>query len=614
MEGAPDHPITRGSLCAKVDDYHTRTYSPARVLRPLRRIGTKGEARFEPIDWNEALDIIAARFQEIIRAHGPAALLSFDYAGSIGIVQRRALRRIFHALGASRQTGGVCGQSSRVLEDEGTPRGFDPEELVDARLIVLWGCNLLTTAHHTFRFMLEARRRHGARLIAIDPRRTMTAARCDWHLMVRPGTDHILALAVGHVLLADNLADIDFASQAAVDFDEYRREASQWSPERAAGICGIAEADIVSFAREFGRARPAVIRGGIAPQQTVAGEEFVRGLSALAVLGGHWRHRGGGLFITASPILNDAAAALPSLGPVARTFDMARLGEHLTSGSGTPPIHGLMIWSANPAVSQPDAARVREGLRREDLFLVVAEHFLTDTAKYADIVLPSTTQLEHFDVQGAWGHHYISVNLPAIAPRGEAKSHGEMMRLLASRLGLDDPAFQESDEAIAASVLPAGITIDELKTRGFIKSSPPRPTFGDGGVRIRIHEAPSVPRRYAGLQLLTPKAHHFLNSTFANMPAQQRAERHPTLHMHPDDASARRLAQSTEVRVYNERGSVNAVLHVSSDILAGTVALPGKWWENMAAPNVLIPALYSPGGQPAYHDVYVEVTPSTKPI
>lgn len=611
MEGARDHPITRGTLCAKVNDYHKRTYASDRLLRPLRRVGTKGEGRFEPIDWDTALDVTATRFQQIIRDHGPAALFSFDYLGSMGVVQRRALRRIFHALGASRQTGSVCGASGNVLEAEGTPRGFDPEEFVDSKLILLWGCNLLSTSHHTFAFMLEARRRHGARLVAIDPRRTITAARCDAHLRVRPGTDHLLALAVGHVLLDEGFADVAFASRAAVDLDEYCKEASQWSPADAAAVCGISEPDIVDLARQFGRARPAAIRAGIAPQQTVAGEEFVRSLSALAVLGGHWQSRGGGLFIEANPVMNETAAGLPALGPISRTLDIARLGEHLTNPALDPPIHGVMIWGANPAVSQPDATRVREGLARDDLFLVVAEHFLTDTAKFADIVLPSTTQLEHFDVQGAWGHHYISVNLPAIAPLGAARSHGEIMRLLAPRLGLDGPAFRDSDEQIAAAALPDGITLDDLKARGFIKSSPPRPVFGPEGATVRIHEPPTRPAAaHAGLQLLTPKAHQFLNSTFANMPRQRKAEGRPMLYMHPADAASRALESDTAVRVHNQRGSLKAVLRVSEDILAGTVVLPGKWWS-VDAGNLLTAMVYSPGGQPAYNDTYVEVCPAT---
>lgn len=613
VEGARGHPITRGSLCAKVNDYEQRTYAPDRILHPLRRVGPKGEGRFEPVTWDTALDTIAQRFHEIIARHGPAALLSFDYLGSMGVVQRRALRRIFHALGASRQTGSVCGASGNVLEAEGTPRGFDPEEFVHSQLILLWGSNLLSTSHHTFAFMLEARRLHGARLIAIDPRRTITAARCDLHLPIRPGTDHILALAIGHVLLREELADCAFASRAAVDFKEYAAEASRWSPREAAELCGVPAQQIFELAREFGRARPAAIRAGIAPQQTIAGEQFVRSMSALAVIGGHWQLPGGGLFIEANPMMNEAAAGLPALGREGRPLDMARLGEHL-SGELDPPIGGLMVWGANPAVSQPDSKRVRQGLAREDLFLVVAEHFITDTARFADIVLPSTTQLEHFDVQGAWGHHYISANLPAITPLGQSKSHGEIMRLLAPKLGLHGTAFSESDEEIATSVLPAGVTLEDLKARGFIKSSPPRPAFGPGGITVRLHEIPTRPQAPppAGLQLLTPKAHQFLNSTFVNMPRQRAAEGGPTLQMHPADAAVRGLASGMAVRLQNERGHVSAVLHVSADISAGTVSLAGKWW-NMGSGNLLTSGTYSPGGQPAYNDTYVEVVKEASP-
>ena len=607
VDGAHDHPITHGTLCAKVNDYQRRTYAPDRLLRPMRRVGQKGNGSFEPIDWDGALDLIAQHFNHIIREHGAGALLPFDYLGSMGVVQRRSLRRIFNALGASTQVGSVCGAAGNILEAEGTPRGFDPEELVHSRLILLWGCNLLSTAHHTFRFMLEARKNHGARLIAIDPRRTITTAQCDAHLAIRPGTDHLLALAIGHVLLKEGLADLPFAQRATSDLDQYCEEAASWTPADAASACGIDEAEIVQLAREFGRARPAVIRGGISPQQTVAGEQFVRGLSALAVLAGHWQLPGGGLFLEASPVMHEGAAARPDLGRPARVLDMARLGEHLTNPALDPPVRGLMVWNANPAVTQPNAARVRRGLARDDLFTVVIEQFMTDTARHADVILPSTTQLEHFDVQGAWGHHYISVNLPAIAPLGESKSHGEIMRLLAPRLGLTDPAFADSDEQIAASALPSAVTLEELKERGFIKRSPPRPVFGPGHSVVRIHDTPVRQPLQPGLQLLTPKAHQFLNSTFVNMPRQRKAEGRPTLHMHPNDAARRSLKSQTDVRVHNQQGSMTAVLHVSDDIREGTVALPGKWW-GLESSNLLTGCDYSPGGQPAYNDTFVEVT------
>jgi anaerobic selenocysteine-containing dehydrogenase len=410
------------------------------------------------------------------------------------------------------------------------------------------------------------------------------------------------------VLLQEGLADLEFASRAAIDLEAYRSEAANWTPSRVAAVCGLEESEIVDLAREFGRARPALIRGGIAPQQTVAGEQFVRGLSALAVLGGHWQHRGGGLFIQTSSATDDNRAGRPDLGPVPRTLDLARLGEHLTSTTLDPPILGLMVWCANPAVTQSDVTRVRAGLARTDLFAVVVDHFLTDTARFADIVLPSTTQLEHFDVQGAWGHHYISANLPAIAPLGEAKSHGEIMRRLAPKLGLTDPAFSDSDEQIAAAALPADVSLDELKARGFVKRSPPRPVFGVDGVRVRLHEPPVVPSTGPDrLHLLMPKAHQFLNSTFVNMPRQRKAEGQPTLHMHPADAAARGLETGMAVCIHNDRGRLSAVLQVSTDIREGTAALPGKWWHSESG-NLLTSALYAPGGQPAFNDTFVDVS------
>jgi len=434
VEGARDHPITRGTLCAKVNE------------------------------------------------HGPAALFSFDYLGSMGVVQRRALRRIFHALGASRQTGSVCGAAGNVLEAEG----------------------------------------------------------------------------------------------------------------------------------EVGAARPAAVRAGIAPQQTVTGEQFVRSLSALAVLGGHWQLPGGGLFIETNPAMNEAPAGRRDVGPTPRLLDIARLGAYLTDPALDPPVRGLMVWGANPAVSQPSAGLVRKGLARDDLFLLVVEHFLTDTARYADVVLPSTTQLEHFDVQGAWGHHCISVNVPAVAPLGEARSHGEIMRMLARRLGLTGPAFRESDEQIAAGALPHDLTLDELKARGFVKRSPRPPVFGPGGSVVRLSEPATRPVSTGPLQLLTPKAHQFLNSTFVNMPRQRKAEGRPTLFMHPADAESRTLAGGIEVRVQNENGSLTAIVEITEGIRQGPVALPGKWWDADSA-NLLTPLSQSPGGQPAYNDTFVEVSPVATP-
>lgn len=616
LEGAAEHPVTRGVLCAKVRDYQERLYAPDRLLHPLLRVGPKGAGQFRRIGWNEAIARIADHFGAVVAAHGGEALLPVNFAGSLGVVQRRALLRLFHALGASRFHGSICGQSGNALAAEGHPLGFDPEEVEDSRLVVLWGCNLLTTAPHGWHFIKASRERHGTRVVCIDPRRTRTAAAADEHISIRPGSDAAFAAGLAHVAFRDGLADLDGAGAVAHDLDALRAGVASWTPERVAGVCGIAAETVVRFARELAGAKPAVIRAGIAPQQGTGGEAVVRLLSALAILGRHWKHRGGGLLIEASPVFHDARAARPDLLPrPTRSFDMARLGETLTDAALAPPVMGVMIWGTNPAVTQPDTARVKRGLSREDLFTVVVEQVMTDTAAFADVVLPSTVQLEHFDVQGAWGQHYVSANEPAVLPQGEAKSHGEITRLLARAMGLTHPALRESDEEIAASALPEGMKLSALREAGWIKRSPPRPTPG-ASARLRLWDTvplPAEPPRPGLFQLLTPKAHFFLNTTFANAPRQRRSMRRPMLEMGRDDAVARGLADGQEVEVRNGRGALRVRLAVGDAMHRGVVALPGKWWDadlgTSSSVNDLATPAWSPAGQPAYNEAFVEVLP-----
>lgn len=622
VEGARDHPITQGVLCAKVRDYETRTHAPERLLYPLRRVGPKGEGRFERISWDEAIGTIAARFAEVIEAHGPEAIMPLHYLGSMGVLQRRALMRLFHALGASAIHGEVCGRAGQSITEAGHPFGFDPEEIADSRLIVLWGANLLTTAHHHWRFVQAARERHGAEVVVIDPRRTRTARQADLHLAIRPGTDVILAASLGRILLAEGLGDRHYAERVALDLDAYAAEVDPWTAERAAEVCGLEAADIVALARKLGTARPAVIRSGVGPQQTITGEAYMRSLSALAILGGHWGRRGGGLFVETYPRFDDVAAERSDLAPAPRrSLDIARLGALLTDPDLAPPVKALMVWGMNPAVIQPDVDTVRRGLAREDLFTVVLEHFMTDTARHADIVLPSTTQLEHFDIQGAWGHHYILLNEAAVAPIGEARSHAEVMRLLAARMGLADPALGESDERIAAAALPPDVSLADLRKAGWCKASPPRPdpTAGGPGLSLLIGlEAlgRDRPDRLPGgrLRLLTPKAHHFLNSSFANMPRHRAAQKRPTLQIHPEDAAAADVADGAAVRVCSGAAELLVVAEVTDGIRKGTVAIEGKWWQDPDAPgavaNRLVPPRWTPAGQPVYNDVFVEILPA----
>ncbi len=543
------------------------------------------------------------------------------FLGSLGAVQHDALRRLFHVLGASRPIGSVCAQAGNVLAAEGYPRGFDPEEIEHAQLILVWGANLLSTAHHHWHFMAQARKQHGARIVVIDPIRTRTARAADEHVAIRPGTDFALALGLAHVLVAEGLADLEQSREWASDVDEYLAEIAEWPPSRAAEVCGIPETDIVRLGREFGSTSPSVIRGGVGPQQSVNGENFVRSISALSILSGHWSVKGGGLFLEAYPDFDiSAAAGVELVTGVPRRLDIARLGPLLVDSAIEPPIMGLMIWNMNPATTLPDTASVRSGLSRPDLFTVVVEHFMTDTARYADIVLPSTTQLEHFDILGAWGHQYISVNNQAIAPLGEAKSHGEVMRLIAAQMGIDHPALRETDEQIAASALPDSVDLDQLKFDGWHKTLPPKPVPNPERP-IRLAGSSGGPQSSAPpnmLRLLTPKGHFFMNTSFANMPRQRKAMKNPTLEMHGTDAAARDLADGQDVSIFNERGSIASQLHVSDDVQPGVVVLPGKWWshpdDTAAVANLLAPSEWSPGGQPAFNDVFVHVAAGSQNV
>lgn len=621
VSGARGHPFTRGVLCAKVKDYEARTYSADRVLHPLRRVGAKGAGEFERISWDAAIDEIADRFTSIIDGHGAEALFPLFFLGSLGAVQHDALRRLFHFVGASRPVGSVCGQSGNAVAAEGYPRGFDPEEIAEAEFVIVWGANLLTTAHHHWRVVTEARKHRGARIVVIDPVRTRTAAAADEHVAIRPGTDHILALGVARELIAAGLADLDAARSWATEVDEFVEGLERWTPDVVGKRCGIAPDTVIGLANGLGAASPGVVRVGIGVQQSSRGDEFMRAVSALAVVSGHLGQRGGGIFVEAYPDFDGTKTAGASLGPPStREIDIARLGPLLVNRELRPPLCGLMAWNMNPAVSLPDTALVRQGLARDDLFTVVIEHFITDTAAYADIVLPSTTQLEHFDILGAWGHHYISVNNPAIEPLGESRSHGEIMRMLAERMGLDHPALRATDEEIAASGLPEHVDLDRLKAEGWVKTTRPRPTPPDANNRIRLTGALTADvdaTESDELQLLTPKSQFFMNSSFANMPRQRTAMGPPTIHVHPDDAAERGLSDGQHVEVANAQGHVTAILRITSELRRGVAALPGKWWSTPestdAVANLLTPSAWSPGGQPAFNDTFITLSPISKP-
>src|SRR5512143_3873061 len=453
VTGDPDHPFTRGFLCAKVNRYVERTYQQDRLLHPLRRVGPKGSGRFERTTWESALDEIAGRLNEIrSSSDGPQAILPYSYAGTMGTVQGSSMdRRLFHRIGASKLDRTICSMAGTVgmRMTVGANVGADPEGIPASDLVLLWGTNTLTANPHLWPFVLEARER-GAQVIAIDPIRTRTAAQCDEWIAIRPGTDAALALGMMHVLFERGLEDAAFIEAHTLGADQLRERVREYSPERVSAITGVPAETIVSLGERYGRSKAAFIRVNYGLQRHRGGGMAVRTIACLPALTGHWRRAGGGVQLSSSAnfTFDKRAVERPDLSPPVRTINMIRLGEALTTrdaGVGGPPVRALVVYNSNPAAVAPDRNVVLRGLARDDLFTVVLEHFQTATADYADIVLPAPPQLEHWDLHLSYGHHYVTLNRPSIEPLGEALPNSEIFRRLAARMGLDDAMFQDDD-------------------------------------------------------------------------------------------------------------------------------------------------------------------------
>jgi anaerobic selenocysteine-containing dehydrogenase len=623
IQGDPAHPVTQGFLCAKVNRYLERTYHPERLTTPLRRVGRKGEGRFAPVSWDEALDEIAERLRAIAGAHGAEAILPYSYSGTLGLIQGGSLdRRFFHALGASRLERTICSAAGEVAMayTVGARMGTDLEAVPRSDLVILWGTNTLTSNPHLWPFVLQARER-GAPVIAIDPIRTRTAAQCDEWIPIRPGTDAALALGLMHVMFGESLQDQDYLERHTVGWDALRARACEFPPSRVASITGLPEELIAGLARRYAAARAGFIRMNYGLQRHGGGGAAVRAIAALPAVSGHWRHPGGGMQLSTSGTYRFATDALerPDLGPPARSINMIRLGAALAApdaGVGGPPVKALVVYNSNPAAVTPDRSAVTRGLRRDDLLTVVLEHFHTDTADYADFVLPATTQLEHWDVHLGYGHLYVTLNRPAIAPLGESKPNTEIFRLLAARMGLDDPALRDDDATMIRQALDTphermrGITFERLLEHGWARLNVPEQwaPFAEGGFptpsgRCELYSermaamgldpvpgfvppyefpelVPELAARYP-LTLISSPAHHFLNSSFVNVPALRKAVREPELLIHPDDALPRGIAAGARVRIHNDRGAFGAVARVEPAIRPGTVWAPSVWWTKL---------------------------------
>ncbi len=658
VAGDPDHPFTQGFLCAKVNRYLERTYHRDRLLQPKRRVGPKGSGKFEPCSWDSALDEIASRLNEIRNSpHGAQSILPYSYAGTMGMIQGSSMdRRFFHVIGASLLDRTICSMAGTVgmRMTVGANIGADAEGVPESDLVLLWGTNTLTANPHFWPFVAQARER-GARVIAIDPIRTRTAAQCDDWIGIRPGTDAALALGMMHVLLDQQLEDAEYIAAYTKGFDDLRQRAAEYPPNRVAAITGIPAATVVSLGEQYGRAKAAFIRVNYGLQRHAGGGMAVRTIACLPALTGHWRRAGGGVQLSTSANFQFDRQALerPELSPPSRTINMIRLGEALTkqdAGVGGPPVRALVVYNSNPAAVAPDRNEVLQGLAREDLFTVVLEHFQTDTADYADIVLPATTQLEHWDLHLAYGHHYVTLNRPSIEPVGEALPNSEIFRRIAARMGLDHPALRDDDLTMIRQALAStgdkldGVTFERLEAQGWMRLNLPTPylPFASGQFPTpsgkcelysermaemgldplpsftppyeSVERAPELAARFP-LTLISSPAHQFLNSTFVNIDSLRRGAREPECLLHPIDAERRGIAAGARVVIHNDRGAFTAVARVEESIRAGVVWAPSIWWSKFTVDGANANQTTSQretdmGHGPVFYDNLVEVAPA----
>ena len=643
VQGNPAHAPTDGVLCNKVSRYTERTYHPDRLLQPLRRVGPKGSGRFEPVSWDEALDAIAARLKTIA-ARDPQAIVPYSYAGTMGLVQSESIAaRFFHQLGASLLDRTICASAGAeaLTQTLGNKVGMKNEFFAESKLIVIWGSNSIGSNLHFWR-IAQAAKRQGAKLVCIDPRRSETAEKCHEHIALRPGTDAALALSLMHELIVHGWLDQDYIDRYTLGWDALKARALQWSPERAAEVCGVPVEQIRQLARDWGTTQPAAIRLNYGMQRVRGGGNAVRAIACLPALTGAWRHRAGGVLLSSSghfPVRRAALQRPDLLGDRRpRTLNMATIGDDLlrpASSTFGPQIEALIVYNSNPVAVAPESGKVVQGFGREDLFTVVLEHFQTDTADYADFILPATTQLEHWDIHISYGHTDVLLNRPAIAPVGGARTNTDIFRALAARMGFDDPCFAESDESLCRSAIGDAQDFEQLLAHGFASLPVPDSPFAKGGFptpsgrceffsqrladqgldglpdHLPNYELAEPGGRYP-LAMISPPARNFLNSTFVNVQSLRDIEAEPVLEMHPEDAAQRGILDGAVVRVFNDRGTYHCKARVNQRARPGVVNGLGIWWRKLGLNGTNVNELTSQhltdlGRAPVFYDCLVEV-------
>ncbi|MEQ1594582.1 MAG: molybdopterin oxidoreductase family protein [Casimicrobium sp.] len=655
VKGSATHSVTAGVLCTKVAKYPLRTYHPTRVKTPMKRVGAKGDGKFVPISWDEALTTIASNLKDISAKHGAESILPYSYAGNMGMLQYGSMdRRFFHVLGASQLDRTICASAGAagLTATLGARLGTDMEAFAHSELIILWGTNPITSNLHLWSRCQEAKRR-GAKLIAIDPYRSLSADKCHQWLPIKPGTDAALALAMMHVLVRDDLLDHEYIAKYTLGFAELKTRVAEWTPARAAEICGLSVDDIEALATAYGRTKKAAIRLNYGMQRHGGGGMATRTIACLPALTGAWREASGGLLLSTSGAypMNLAYLERPDLmprvdGKPPRMVNMNRLGEALAAESA--PIKALFVYNSNPAAVAPDGNEVLRGLAREDLFTVVHDVFVTDTARYADIVLPATTSPEHDDVNRSYGHYDIVLNRRAIDPVGESLPNTELFRRLAKAMGLTDPCFDESDESMIRHAFDwshpslAGASFEALERDGVLRLNYPKrdgfiTPFAEGGFgtpsgKCEFYSATLAARgldplpaytpphegeesalmREFPLSLNTPPARNFMNSTFANIAELAAPHGAPTVQLNPVDAAARGVTDGQRVRVFNQRGVMKLSARVTDDTRAGVATILWGHWRNHPGAEGFVndltsQALADMGGGATFYDCRVEV-------
>jgi anaerobic selenocysteine-containing dehydrogenase len=664
VRGNRDHAFTAGVLCAKVKDYETRVYAKDRVLTPLKRIGPKGTSEFEPITWDEALETVSGRLKKIIAESGAEAILPCNYLGNQGLLNGLYCgAAFFNRLGASTAMRTFCNSGASMAYQMvlGMSGGLDPESFAHADVIVLWACNIKTTMLHHWPFIKKAKDA-GATVVVIDPLRNRTGDDADVHIRPRPGTDVALALGVANLLFKRNLVDWNYVNDHVNGIEDFRARAAEFPIERVANLTGLELAEIEHLAMLIGENRKTAIRVGVAIERTRNGPDAVRAIAALPALTGAWRQVGGGLFQhpQATFPLDRMALTHPELTPgKPRAIDLMALGDALLT-LDDPPIRAFFVYNCNPVISSIEQGKIIDGLAREDLFTVVSEQFITDTAAYADIILPATTQLEQFELMPSWGHYYLAINRPAIEPLGEAVSNTEMFRRLSTAMGFDDAPLYRSDWEIAEQALDwsssqlNGVDLDDLLERGFVRmnvgDADQRTPFADGGFgtasgkcelawtddEFRTQVLPQFAQGHAipadgpavealpdyvepaarvdePLAVVSPKTHYFLNSSFGNFESKRRQAGPHWLWIHPDDATPRGIEDGAQVMVTNALGEVAAVAEVTDRTRPGVVVLPHGYWTQHTDSKTTVNRLvrYMPGAigrAPTFSDTTAQVS------